>query len=120
MAPTDSFRFSGFLPAKEGARRTLLEAIRNSPRTQIFYEAPHRIVDALKDIVELLGPERHVVIAREVTKLHEEFLRGHAEVLLDILQKRGDVKGEITLLIGKGEGTDHEQLNPKNVDRKST
>jgi 16S rRNA (cytidine1402-2'-O)-methyltransferase len=113
--PTDSFRFSGFLPAKEGARRTLLEAIRDSPRTQIFYEAPHRIVDALKDIVELLGPERHVVIAREVTKLHEEFLRGHAEDILDFLQKRGDVKGEITLLIGKGEGADHEQLSPKNV-----
>ena len=116
--PTDSFRFSGFLPAKEGARRTSLEGIRHSPRTQIFYEAPHRIVDALKDIVELLGPERHVVIAREVTKLHEEFLRGHAEDVLAILEKRGDVKGEITLLIGKGEGTDHEQLSPKNVGQR--
>ena len=116
--PTDSFRFSGFLPAKEGARRTLLEGIRHSPRTQIFYEAPHRIVDALKDIVELLGPERHVVIAREVTKLHEEFLRGHAEDVLATLEKRGDVKGEITLLIGKGEGQDHEQLSPKNVGQR--
>src|SRR5450432_2815878 len=51
--PTDSFRFSGFLPAKAGARRTLLEAVRNSPRTQIFYEAPHRIVESLADVVEL-------------------------------------------------------------------
>ena len=116
--PTDSFRFSGFLPAKEGARRTLLEAIRNSPRTQIFYEAPHRIVDALKDIVELLGPERHVVVAREVTKLHEEFLRGHAEDVLATLEKRGEVKGEITLLIGKGEGTDREHAIPKNVGQR--
>ena len=101
--PTDSFRFSGFLPAKAGARRTALEAIRNSPRTQIFYEAPHRIVEALRDIVEVLGPERHVVVAREVTKLHEEFLRGRADTLLERLQQRGEIKGEITLLIGKAE-----------------
>ena len=102
---TDSFRFSGFLPAKRGERRTLLETIRNSPRTQIFYEAPHRIVDALKDVVELLGPERHVVVAREVTKLHEEFLRGTAEDVLATLSRRVEVKGEITLLIGKADGT---------------
>src|SRR5215469_950372 len=70
--PTDSFRFGGFLPAKSGARRTALEAIRSSPRTQLFYEAPHRIVECLRDIVEVLGPGRHVVVAREVTKLHEE------------------------------------------------
>src|SRR5215813_3935487 len=79
---TDSFRFSGFLPSKQGARRTLLEAIRNSPRTQIFYEAPHRLVETLQDVVELFGPVRQVVVAREVTKLHEEFLRGHAEDVL--------------------------------------
>jgi 16S rRNA (cytidine1402-2'-O)-methyltransferase len=101
--PTDSFRFSGFLPAKAGARRTALEAIRNSPRTQIFYEAPHRIAEALRDIVEILGPERHIVVAREVTKLHEEFLRGRADGLLEQLEQRGDIKGEITLLIGKAE-----------------
>src|SRR5271163_4398880 len=57
--PTDSFRFSGFLPAKRGERRAVLEAIRTSPRTQVFYEAPHRIVEALSDIVELLGSARH-------------------------------------------------------------
>ncbi|MDR3748560.1 MAG: 16S rRNA (cytidine(1402)-2'-O)-methyltransferase [Acidobacteriota bacterium] len=101
--PTDSFRFSGFLPAKAGARRTALEAIRHSPRTQIFYEAPHRILEAVKDIVEIIGSERHIVIAREVTKLHEEFLRGRAGNVLEDLQKRGEVKGEITLLIGKEE-----------------
>jgi 16S rRNA (cytidine1402-2'-O)-methyltransferase len=101
--PTDSFRFSGFLPAKRGERRTVLEGIRTSPRTQVFYEAPHRVVEALEDIVEVLGGERHVVIAREVTKLHEEFLRGRAEELLESLKARGEVKGEITLLIGKAE-----------------
>src|SRR5215469_11760421 len=113
--PTDSFRFSGFLPAKQGARRTALEAMRNSPRSQIFYEAPHRIVEALQDVVELLGPERHVVVAREVTKLHEEFLRGRAEDVLATLKHRGEVKGEITLLIGKNEHTDQPQPNGKTV-----
>jgi 16S rRNA (cytidine1402-2'-O)-methyltransferase len=101
--PTDSFRFSGFLPAKRGERRTVLESIRTSPRTQVFYEAPHRVVETLEDIVEVLGGERHVVIAREVTKLHEEFLRGRAEELLETLKARGEVKGEMVLLIGKAE-----------------
>jgi 16S rRNA (cytidine1402-2'-O)-methyltransferase len=104
--PTDSFRFSGFLPPKRGDRRAALEAVRISPRTQVFYEAPHRIVEALSDVVEVLGENRHVVIAREVTKLHEEFLRGRASEVLEILQLRDGVKGEITLLIGKSEDED--------------
>jgi 16S rRNA (cytidine1402-2'-O)-methyltransferase len=101
--PTDSFRFSGFLPAKRGERRAALEAIKDSPRTQIFYEAPHRIVEALADVVGVLGNSRQVVIAREVTKLHEEFLRGHAGEVLETLKARDGVKGEITLLIAKPE-----------------
>ncbi len=101
--PTDSFRFSGFLPAKRGERRAALEAIKDSPRTQVFYEAPHRIVETLTDVVEVLGESRHVVVAREVTKLHEEFLRGRAVEVLELLKARNAVKGEITLLIGKAE-----------------
>jgi 16S rRNA (cytidine1402-2'-O)-methyltransferase len=101
--PTDSFRFSGFLPAKGGERRAALEAIKRSPRTQVFYEAPHRALEALADVCEVLGNGRHVVIAREVTKLHEEFLRGHAGEVLETLKARESVKGEITLLIGKAE-----------------
>jgi 16S rRNA (cytidine1402-2'-O)-methyltransferase len=111
--PTDSFRFSGFLPAKSGQRRKLLESVRESPRTQVFYEAPHRLLDALKDVVEILGADRHVVIAREVTKLHEEFLRGLAADVLDQLKKRGDVKGEITLLIAKEESTKPRAATPE-------
>ncbi|HKF05007.1 MAG TPA: 16S rRNA (cytidine(1402)-2'-O)-methyltransferase [Candidatus Sulfotelmatobacter sp.] len=103
---TDSFRFSGFLPAKRGERRAALEAVRSSPRTQVFYEAPHRIVEALGDVVELLGESRHVVVAREVTKLHEEFLRGRVREVLANLKAREAVKGEITLLIGKAEEDD--------------
>src|SRR5271154_3087964 len=101
--PTDSFRFSGFLPSKSGQRRKLLESVKDSPRTQVFYEAPHRLLETLADVTELLGNGRHVVVAREVTKLHEEFSRGRAGEILEQLKARGDVKGEITLLIAKAE-----------------
>jgi len=101
--PTDSFRFSGFLPSKRGERRTLLESLRDSTRTEAFYEAPHRLVETLEDIVEVLGPARRIVVAREITKIHEEFLRGKAGDILATLKSRGDVKGEITLLIAKPE-----------------
>jgi 16S rRNA (cytidine1402-2'-O)-methyltransferase len=104
--PTDSFRFSGFLPAKCGERRAVLEEIKNSSRTQIFYEAPHRVVEALEDVVEVLGAQRNMVVAREVTKLHEEFLRGQASEVLKNLKTREQVKGEITLLIGKAESVE--------------
>jgi 16S rRNA (cytidine1402-2'-O)-methyltransferase len=108
--PSDSFRFSAFLPAKRGPRQAALERVKESPRTQIFYEAPHRILDTLEDVVEVLGPSRHVVIAREVTKVHEEFLRGPAVELLEQLRARGELKGEITLLVGKAE--DHPAVAP--------
>ncbi len=112
---TDSFRFAGFLPPKSGARRTALEAILTSPRTQVFYEAPHRIVETLRDVVEVLGGARHVVIAREVTKIHEEFLRGRADDVLSQLEQRGEIKGEITLLIGKAEEAAHAAVSPKTI-----
>src|SRR5208282_643086 len=101
--PTDSFRFGGFLPSKAGQRRKLLESVKDAPRTQVFYEAPHRLLQTLADVVEILGSNRHIVVAREVTKIHEEFLRGRAPEVLDQLKSRGEVKGEITLLIAKAE-----------------
>jgi 16S rRNA (cytidine1402-2'-O)-methyltransferase len=104
--PTDSFRFGGFLPPKSGQRRQMLESIKASPRTQVFYEAPHRIKEAVEDVVGILGGERQLVIAREVSKIHEEFLRGRASEILETLNARGDIKGEITLLIGKAEETE--------------
>jgi 16S rRNA (cytidine1402-2'-O)-methyltransferase len=111
--PTDSFRFSGFLPAKAGQRRQILEDIRDSPRTQVFYEAPHRAKESLEDIVEILGRQRHVVMAREVTKIHEEFVRGNAGEVLETLKARGDIKGEITLLIGKMEAAQQKALSSR-------
>ena len=101
--PTDSFEFHGFLPPKRGARRGLLEGLRESQQTQVFYEAPHRLKETLEDIVEVLGSERRVVIARELTKIHEEFLRGSAGEVLHQLSRGSEIKGEITLLIGRPE-----------------
>jgi 16S rRNA (cytidine1402-2'-O)-methyltransferase len=100
--PTDSFRFCGFLPPKSSQRRKLLEELKNENCTLVFYEAPHRILDALDDVAAIL-PARPIVIARELTKLHEEFLRGAAADVRAQLASRDSVRGEITLLIGKGE-----------------
>jgi 16S rRNA (cytidine1402-2'-O)-methyltransferase len=102
--PTDSFFFGGFLPARKTQRRKLLEAMKGYPATLVFYEAPHRILEALGDIAEVLGPRR-VTLGRELTKIHEEFLVGDACELLDGLAKRPPLKGEITLMIGKGEAS---------------
>ena len=99
--PTDAFRFSGFLPVKSGQRRKALEALCGEDCTLIFYEAPHRILETLSDVSVACG-NRPVVVARELTKLHEEFLRGTADEVGAQLAARPSVKGEITLLIGKG------------------
>jgi 16S rRNA (cytidine1402-2'-O)-methyltransferase len=99
--PTESFRFQGFLPSRRGQRRHVLEGIKSSPQTEVFYEAPHRLVEAMEDVVEVLGPNRSVVIARELTKIHEEFLRGPAGELLNEIASREEIKGEVTLLVAK-------------------
>ena len=104
--PIDSFGFRGFLSPKSGARRREFEAIRGSLQTEIFYEAPHRIREALEDVVATLGPQRHVVVARELTKIHEEFLRGTVAEVLAEVNDRGELKGEIVLLIGPAEEGD--------------
>jgi 16S rRNA (cytidine1402-2'-O)-methyltransferase len=95
---TDQFLFLGFLPARPGERRKAIRGLASEPRTLVFYEAPHRIIDTLEDALEILG-DRPAVLAREVTKLHEEFLRGHLTELLERLKKKPP-RGEITLLIG--------------------
>jgi 16S rRNA (cytidine1402-2'-O)-methyltransferase len=99
--PTDSFRFIGFLPHKSGSRRKALEALGGDSSTVIAYESPHRILESLGDISEILG-ERQIVLARELTKIHEEFLRGTADSIRRKLEARGTPKGEITLVIGRG------------------
>lgn len=96
--PNEEFLFAGFLPARSGERRRALERLRIEDRTIIFYEAPHRIEETLVDAHEILG-DRPACIAREVTKLHEEFRRGSlAELAASLAEK--PARGEITLLIG--------------------
>jgi len=98
--PTDAFLFAGFLPARPGPRRKLLAKFKDEPATLVFYEAPHRILEALEDIDAVLGA-RPIVLARELTKLHQEFLRGTAASLREALRARPPLKGEITLLVGR-------------------
>ena len=102
--PTDSFHFKGFLPRKSLRRRRAIRAIANSEGTTILYEAPHRILVTLQDIGEILG-DRAVVVARELTKLHEEYLRGTATSIREELEERSSVKGEFVVLVGPSEGT---------------
>lgn len=94
--PVDKFRFFGFLPARKSQRRKALEEAKGSNKTLVFYEAPHRVLEMLDDLREILG-DPPVVVAREVTKVHEEFRRGTASEVLAQLKKK-PVKGEITVL----------------------
>jgi 16S rRNA (cytidine1402-2'-O)-methyltransferase len=97
--PTDRFTFHGFLPSKAGQRKTALEELPRSDATHLFYEAPHRILDTLADVEAVFGPAQHVVIARELTKLHEEFLRGAVSELRTQLAARPSIRGEIVLML---------------------
>lgn len=97
--PTDSFHFAGFLPSKPSQRRKTLEAVKDITATLVFFEAPHRVAASLADIGEVLGP-RPMAAAREITKLHEEFLRGTPAEILRELASRPTVKGEFTLVVG--------------------
>jgi 16S rRNA (cytidine1402-2'-O)-methyltransferase len=95
--PTDAFLYLGYLPRKSNERRALLERVRELPYTLVFLETPHRLLAALQDAAEVLG-ERQIAVARELTKLHEEILRGSLCQALAHFSA-GTVRGEITLVI---------------------
>ncbi|MCS6101341.1 16S rRNA (cytidine(1402)-2'-O)-methyltransferase [Shewanella baltica] len=98
--PSDRFTFEGFLPSKEKARSDKLLSLKEDPRTLIFYESPHRIEHSLTTMVEVLGGDRHVVMAREVTKTFETFLSGPvSEVLAKVSTDPNQQKGEIVLMV---------------------
>jgi 16S rRNA (cytidine1402-2'-O)-methyltransferase len=102
--PTDAFFFGGFLPSRKNERRKRLEDLKVLPGTLIFYETPHRIDQAVADCLEVLG-DRRAVIARELTKLHEEFIRGSLSEITATLGNR-DLKGEMVLMVDRsGEET---------------
>ena len=99
--PSDTFTFSGFPPARQGRRRSFLAGLLTLPGTLILYEAPHRLEETLRDILDILG-ERRIVVARELTKIYEEFIRGTvSEVLASVSQ--GKVRGEVVILVAPGE-----------------
>ncbi|HEU5022321.1 MAG TPA: 16S rRNA (cytidine(1402)-2'-O)-methyltransferase [Bryobacteraceae bacterium] len=100
--PTDRFLFVGFFPAKQGQRRHLLESLAEEAATLVFYEAPHRIVETLEDVAATLG-ERRVAVARELTKIHEEVLRGRADEIRESLIARDAIRGEFVVMIGKAD-----------------
>jgi 16S rRNA (cytidine1402-2'-O)-methyltransferase len=110
--PVDQFRFIGFLPPKTTQRHKLFEDLSADLGTIVAYESPHRILATLEDLEAVLG-SRRIVLARELTKVHEEFLRGTASDLKRDLQNRPAIKGEFTLLISKADRSDiPEDIDP--------
>jgi 16S rRNA (cytidine1402-2'-O)-methyltransferase len=101
--PTDSFFFEGFLPKKKGKREKRLATLAGLASTLIFFESPQRIIETLRELIAALG-DRDAALCREMTKPYEEFLRGRLSAILNILDQRNAVKGEITLLVAGGTG----------------
>jgi 16S rRNA (cytidine1402-2'-O)-methyltransferase len=104
--PTDNFTFAGFPPSRQGKRRTFLSDMSALPGTLVLYEAPHRLVGTLSDILEVLG-ERQVIVARELTKIFEEFIRGTASEVIEAVSQ-DIVRGEVVILIAPGKITPQE------------
>jgi len=102
--PTDAFIFAGFLPKKKAKRLKQLGELAQEPRTLIFYESPNRILTLINEIIDTIG-NRYGVMAREMTKLHEEFIRGRLSEVLEILAARSGIKGECTLLVAGSDET---------------
>jgi 16S rRNA (cytidine1402-2'-O)-methyltransferase len=125
--PTAEFHFIGFLPEKAGARRSRLEALAEEtaksagPRTLVFYEAPHRILETLGDLEAIWGADLRVVVARELTKIHEEFLRTTVSEARASLAARDRIRGEITLLVeALPKSRDHASAAPEKLSARVT
>jgi 16S rRNA (cytidine1402-2'-O)-methyltransferase len=113
--PTDSFLFEGFLPKKKGRRGRILEKLANEKATLIFYESPNRIVNLVQELIQLMG-HRPAALAREMTKLHEEYLRGDLGTLLDELKTRDRIKGECVLFVGAGREPEPASASAEELD----
>jgi 16S rRNA (cytidine1402-2'-O)-methyltransferase len=114
--PTDDFFFGGFLPSRSGARRARLAELRSLAATLIFYEGPHRIAATLKDAFEILG-EREAVVARELTKLHEELARGRLSELAERFANAENARGEIVLIIDRTPIGEAEQTSESSIGK---
>jgi 16S rRNA (cytidine1402-2'-O)-methyltransferase len=111
--PTDNFTFAGFPPSRQGTRRTFLSSMGDLPGTLVLYEAPHRLTQTLNDIREVLG-ERQVIVARELTKIYEEFIRSSASEVIEAVSQ-DIVRGEVVILIAPGKITPLESEPLENV-----
>lgn len=112
--PSDGFTFLGFLPPKQGARKTYLQQWEKSPVTLIFYEAKQRIIKTLQDVYDVYG-DRQVAIARELTKAFEEVLRGTVTEVMEVLNAKSEIKGEFVLLIEPGKISEISEEDIKNL-----
>ena len=111
--PADRFCFEGFLPARAGERRAALAALAHAQRTLVFFEAPHRIVATLTDMVAEFGPARQAVVARELTKVHESLYRGTLEELITVSQRDENfARGEITLVVQGAPRGEEQSVDP--------
>ena len=110
---TKEFTFLGFLPLNKKLRNKKLEEIEKANKTMIIYEAPHKLETTLKDLKKILSSERKITLAREITKIHEEFIRGNID---EILQKAEGLKGEIVLIIEKRKDVEENYLNSLSIE----
>ncbi len=108
------FTFLGFLPRKKKERRGILERLLHLPQAMVIYESPHRVVSTLEEIKEMVGSERRVIFLRELTKIHEEILRGKLDEISEILSQREEIKGEVVLVI---EGEKREKQIPLEAEK---
>jgi len=111
---TDRFTFEGYLPSRAKARADLLKRLTGEQRTLVFYETPHRLVAALNDLMQVFGKERYLVVARELTKMHEEFFHGTVDGAIAHFSRK-PVKGEIVLILPPG--YDGPQMNARDALR---
>jgi 16S rRNA (cytidine1402-2'-O)-methyltransferase len=101
--PTDAFMFAGFLPVKDGQRRTRLEELRGAPATLVFFESPRRLDDTLRAMADVFGPDRPAVVCRELTKTYEEFRRGPLAELAAHYAEAGAPKGEVVVCVAQAQ-----------------